>query len=1168
MELRLLKDEVYLDELDAIEDELMDEYVQNSLTPEERKQFEKRLQLGNQQQEKAAFAHALSEAATERATRRAKVVEFAPPARKQSAFSSSYLRIAAGLILAVGAGLAAWFWIGRETDVDRGMLALNQAYRNERLVQSRISELNYAPARELRGIEQSAIDRAARDYSERLLLDAVNQKGDAAAYHALGRLYLAERQFDKAIVQFEKALTTDALNALLLSDFGAALFEKAKVDRAGSDAAKAQEEFARSLEMLNRALDLDGSLLEALFNRALLHHEMGLPRQAADDWRSYLQRDSSSKWAVEAQQNLKLLEERGQRSRPTKEELLEGFLQAHASQDDEKAWDLLSNSREALSQKLIWNQILDRYLNARMQGQADEANRQMQALTFAGDLDERKAGDRFVLDLARFYRSVSPSNLQSLAEARSSIKQGHDHYLADRRKDAEESYTKAEKVFTSLSNRAEAKYVQHLIAFAKIERGEREKGIAILEGLAPTLRDEKYPWLLMRALHLAASGYHNLNQYSQAINRNREALALAQRINDKVGIFNTANILTFQYSTNGNHAEAFTYMDLAQPVGMTSPLNDLQIARSYTIPALAFDRARLYHAAIAYQKEAIEHTKAIGHIQHTALNYANLGEMFGKLKKFDEAFKNLALSVTTAESHPEEGRRKQMMAYSALRTGHLHREQGDLNKAIKSYDQTIALSEHIGFQYSVFEARKNRLYCYLHTGNDNLVQGELQTTLELAEKYRAQIREGNNRNSFFDIEHSIYDLAIEFSYSRIKDSQSAFQYSEESRSRSLLDSVVGNSAVDKELRDLTFASVERPLTLSEIQTRMPEDAQILQYAVLNQKLLGWIVSRSGFETFEVNVPQQDLQREVSSFLDLISGRSVDSQPEMDQAAKTVFKFLIGPAERFLDKNKPVYIVPDKFLNAVPFAALVSPATNRKVVEDYLLETSPSASLLVILTELARAKEGTHDERVLSVGNPRFARKSFSDLPDLPAAAREAEVIAGFYRSPKVLTGKYATTGQVKETMGNFDVVHLALHSVVNPRSPINSRLLFAEDSAADGSLQAEEIYRMKMPKTRLAVLSACQTGAERYYAGEGMISLARPFLVAGVPLVLVSLWPVDSAATAELMISFHRHRTQGKLPSAAALKRAQLDMLARSEEQLRSPFNWGAFVLIGGSARF
>jgi CHAT domain-containing protein len=100
------------------------------------------------------------------------------------------------------------------------------------------------------------------------------------------------------------------------------------------------------------------------------------------------------------------------------------------------------------------------------------------------------------------------------------------------------------------------------------------------------------------------------------------------------------------------------------------------------------------------------------------------------------------------------------------------------------------------------------------------------------------------------------------------------------------------------------------------------------------------------------------------------------------------------------------------------------------------------------------------------------------------------------------------------------------------------------------------------------VLSACQSGAERYYSGEGMISISRSFIAKGVPLVVASLWPVDSNATAELMISFHKGRKASHLSTAEALSLAQREMLGNPENPYRQPYYWASFILIGGYARF
>jgi CHAT domain-containing protein len=109
---------------------------------------------------------------------------------------------------------------------------------------------------------------------------------------------------------------------------------------------------------------------------------------------------------------------------------------------------------------------------------------------------------------------------------------------------------------------------------------------------------------------------------------------------------------------------------------------------------------------------------------------------------------------------------------------------------------------------------------------------------------------------------------------------------------------------------------------------------------------------------------------------------------------------------------------------------------------------------------------------------------------------------------------------------------------------------------------------MKLPRTRLVVLSACQSGIEYAYRGEGAIGFARPFLATGVPLVIASLWPVDSETTADLMISFHKFRTEQKLPTVEALRSAQLAYLHNSQHDSERSFSWAAFTTIGGYAVF
>src|SRR6266511_4121746 len=169
-------------------------------------------------------------------------------------------KIAICAALVIGLGLGIWILriSFRKTEVDarldKGMVALNQAYRERRLVKARITELQYAPFREKRGGpeadgEQAGIDLPARRRAFDLLDDAVREnqtagaagaagavgspEAAAAAHHAMGRFHLTRKNFDDAIAEFEAALKTAPNDARLHSDLGAALMEKSDLEALG-----------------------------------------------------------------------------------------------------------------------------------------------------------------------------------------------------------------------------------------------------------------------------------------------------------------------------------------------------------------------------------------------------------------------------------------------------------------------------------------------------------------------------------------------------------------------------------------------------------------------------------------------------------------------------------------------------------------------------------------------------------------------------------------------------------------------------------------------------------------------------------------------------------------------------------------------------------------------
>ena len=79
--------------------------------------------------------------------------------------------------------------------------------------------------------------------------------------------------------------------------------------------------------------------------------------------------------------------------------------------------------------------------------------------------------------------------------------------------------------------------------------------------------------------------------------------------------------------------------------------------------------------------------------------------------------------------------------------------------------------------------------------------------------------------------------------------------------------------------------------------------------------------------------------------------------------------------------------------------------------------------------------------------------------------------------------------------------------------------------------------------------------------GEGLISLTRPFMYAGVPRIVASLWQVPDQATAALMALFYRDMVRDHLSPSAALRHAQLTL--RKTPRWSHPYFWAGFTLQG-----
>lgn len=183
------------------------------------------------------------------------------------------------------------------------------------------------------------------------------------------------------------------------------------------------------------------------------------------------------------------------------------------------------------------------------------------------------------------------------------------------------------------------------------------------------------------------------------------------------------------------------------------------------------------------------------------------------------------------------------------------------------------------------------------------------------------------------------------------------------------------------------------------------------------------------------------------------------------------------------------------------------------------------------------------------------------MSNLPAAEQEAKEIAKLFKT-KAFTGNQAIKAKILPKLSQARIIHLATHGLLDDFKGLGVPGAIAlapsgNGELNDGLLTADEILDLKL-NADLVVLSACDTALGQI-TGDGVIGLSRSLITAGTPSVIVSLWSVPDAPTAELMTEFYRNWRERKLDKAQALRQAML----KTMENHPNPKDWAAFTLIG-----
>jgi CHAT domain-containing protein len=325
-----------------------------------------------------------------------------------------------------------------------------------------------------------------------------------------------------------------------------------------------------------------------------------------------------------------------------------------------------------------------------------------------------------------------------------------------------------------------------------------------------------------------------------------------------------------------------------------------------------------------------------------------------------------------------------------------------------------------------------------------------------------------------------------------------------------------------------------------VQQQLSPDEVMLEYVLTEPRSYCLVISRRGTKLVPLQA-RSIIEGQVEQFASALKGAGGNSP----QAAKALFDALLQPIPDSRTAKR-LFVVPDGRLNLVPFDALLS----LNGVSSTIVSTVPSANVFFLLR--TRPRRAATDGPLLAIGGvpyeQMFDRKTTGpeslnqnrglfdasypvNLPALGSA--RAEVLSAARAlgpDSVVLVGDGATEAALKsQDLGRFGILHFAAHAFADPKFPERAAIVLLNNAAAgeDGLLQPREIAQFRL-KAGVVVLSACDTAVGPTLGQEGVLNIARGFLLAGAQSVVMTLWPVTDATSSALMRRFYENIAAGQ----------------------------------------
>ncbi|MFL6214973.1 MAG: CHAT domain-containing protein [Blastocatellia bacterium] len=1053
--------------------------------------------------------------------------------------------VVALLLLAIVATVAAIWW--RQSNTTRAMRSITHAFSQRRPIEGRLTGgfkgAPFVPPIEGDTLLQSEeIIDASRLASQAL---SSNEPGARLVYARL--LLLTGDKGTTTLKSFRQAVAAEPGSAAATNDLGVCLLARGELEEA--------------LTSFDAALEQQPGLAEALFNRAVCYQQLQLRNAASEDFARLLTTERDAGWREEINRRREDVAAPIS-SQARQAEVVTAFDRACAGGEVDEGRRIADESLNfAITH--VYDDCYQEAVKAAAVDDVEVSRREVFKIKLIGERLAAASGDKSIQELAAHVESLSrEAAVDEAGLAREYLEITHlptFKSMWERRNDLLALATR----FKASGNQLFEYYSIYQVGYIAHGVSAFDDALVRINEALRLAQSQSWPYRRAAALMQLSNTYARLGRDSLALNYSRLALGDVHALP-----YSEAKALQGMATACwhlGDLRQGLQYLLRSSHIFSTKAPSFDNLASNLLQVADCYRLMNNHKLALLCGRQALAYAEAGAIQSYTAQAASFIAVELARQNQFAESEAEMQRAADALEKASSSQRAyAEWLVY--LRAGDIASQRGDLQQAETDYARAKTAAENGKDKpLPLIRVLRAQAETYARAGQAEAARVDLEQAIALIEEYRANIIEPNNRSDFFDASQDVFDQMIQLRAHAFSQWAEAFNIAEQARARTLIDEIAlmaGQTTTQHETQATKTATPRSAsaLTLNQVQAALPAGLTLISYSVSSHGTLIFVVRRDGFGYGESAATTESLSGLVQDYLEALAEQAPIA--EVVEQSRRLYDALIAPVASQLGAARRICIVPDKALHRLPFVALTD-ETNHYLIQSHILTSAPSASTLAYCIDRARAKGAVAEERFLAVGNPQFSRDDFPTLKMLPDAEHEANECADLYAHKVVLTRANATKAQLLTELPRCDIAHFSTHCLVEEKTPWLAALLLTETAAGkeDQLLRLNELNKIGLLRARLVILSACQSALGQYYRGEGMVSLVRPFLARGVPTVVASLWPVDSQATATLMIDFHRARTRTHPFTAGALREAQLQMLQSSS--FSHPYYWAPFVVIG-----